>query len=69
MKEIEMFAIGSKVTIDGDIPATITAVEIRGIAGLVTYQCCWWDQRTRKSEWVTAAEIQPGTERTTVKFK
>ena len=69
MNEIEIFTIGSKVTIDGDIPAMITAVEIRGAAGLVTYQCCWWDNRARKSEWVTASEIQPGTERTAVKFK
>lgn len=66
---IEIFAIGSKVTIDGDIPATITAVEIRGAVGLVTYQCCWWDQRSRKVEWVTAGEVQPGVERTKIKLK
>lgn len=69
MDAIEVFAIGSRVTIDGDISAVIKAIEIRGEIGLVTYQCVWWDERNRRVEWVSAAEIQPSTERSQVKFK
>ena len=68
MNSIEVFAIGSKVTVDGDIPATIRAIEIRGEIGLISYQCVWWDERNRRVEWVTASEIQPGNERTQIKF-
>jgi uncharacterized protein YodC (DUF2158 family) len=58
---LEVFPIGAKVTIDGDIPATIVAFEVRGDTDgrVVTYQCVWWDERTRKSEWITEGEIVP----------
>ena len=69
MSVIEVFAIGSKVTVDGDIPATIRAIEIRGEIGLISYQCVWWDERNRRVEWGTASEIQPSNERTQIKFR
>ncbi len=56
---IEIFPIGSEVLVDKEIPAIIVAVEIRGVRGLVTYQCTWWDERKRCSEWLTEAEIVP----------
>lgn len=56
---MEIFAIGSGVIVDGDIPAKILAVEIRGIACLITYQCMWRDERNRKTEWLTEGEIKP----------
>lgn len=56
---IEVYAIGSDVVIDGDIPAVITAFEVRGKVGLITYQCAWWEERSRKSEWLTEDEIKP----------
>lgn len=56
---IEIWPIGSAVLIDGEIPAKITAIEIRGDVHLVTYQCAWWDERKRQSEWLTEAEFVP----------
>ena len=59
MNEITVFEIGSKVLLDGEIPATVTAISIRGIEHRLTYEVMWWDERTRKSEWVDPFEIQP----------
>lgn len=56
---IQVYPIGSDVTIDGDIPARIMAFEVRGTVALITYQCSWWDERTRKTDWFTEAEIKP----------
>jgi uncharacterized protein YodC (DUF2158 family) len=70
MKNMEVLAIGSEVAIAGDIPATIIAFEVRGTVGLITYQCCWWDERTRRSEWLTEAEVVPKeNKKSTVRFK
>lgn len=55
--EIEVFSCGSEVIIDGDIKAFILSIEIR--RGCISYQCCWWDERTRKTEWVTEEEVKP----------
>ena len=57
MNEIQVLAIGTDVTIDGDIPATIRAVTIYSETW-IKYLCVWWDERTRKEEWLTADEIQ-----------
>lgn len=56
---IEILEIGSDVVVDGEIPAKIIAVELRGVPPLITYQCVWWDERARKSEWVTETEVRP----------
>lgn len=57
VNELSIYRHGAEVLVDGNIPARITAVEIRG--DLVTYQCCWWDERQRRSEWVSAEEVKP----------
>lgn len=57
MTEIEVHAIGTLVIIDGDIPATIRAVTIYS-EHWIKYLCVWWDERTRREEWLTADEIQ-----------
>jgi hypothetical protein len=57
VSEIEVYAIGTAVIIDGDIPATIRAFTIYSDTW-VKYCCVWWDERTRKEEWLTADEIQ-----------
>jgi hypothetical protein len=57
MNEISVLAIGTQVTIDGDIPATIRAVTIYSNTW-VKYCCVWWDERTRREEWLTRDEIQ-----------
>lgn len=56
---IKIYPIGSAVLIDGDIPATIIAFEVRGTVALITYQCCWWGERDRKTEWPTESEVKP----------
>lgn len=55
---MEVFEIGSDVLLDGDIPAKITAINIRGAEHRLTYEVTWWDERNRKSEWVDPFEIR-----------
>lgn len=55
---MEVLEIGSKVLLDGDIPATITSINIRGMEHRLTYEVTWWDERQRKSEWVDPFEIR-----------
>lgn len=55
---IEVLAIGTRVTIDAEIPATIRRIEIRGPQhDQISYECVWWDERTRKSEWLSPDEL------------
>ena len=68
--DIEVYEIGSQVTIDGDIPATVTAINIRGMEHRLQYEVTWWDERTRKTEWVDPFEIKPMEAKTrTMSFK
>ena len=57
---IEVFQLGAQCMIDGEIPATITAVSLRPAENSVrvSYEVTWWDERTRKSEWVEPYEIK-----------
>lgn len=65
---IEVYEIGTAVTIDKDIPATIRAVTIYSPTW-IKYLCVWWEERTRKEEWLLADEIKTAAEpRQTVKF-
>lgn len=57
MSEIQVLAIGTTVIVDGEIPAVIRGVSIRG-PHRVSYDCVWWDERTRKSEWLDADEFE-----------
>jgi len=56
---IEVYPIGSAVTIDGDISAYIKRVCIENESGDITYECVWWDERKRVLEWLPAREITP----------
>lgn len=70
MLAMEVIEIGSDVTIDNDIPAIVTALEVRGAEHLLTYQVTWWDERTRKVEWVTPREVKATqAKRRTLQFK
>lgn len=60
---MEVMEIGSKVLLDGEIPATITSINIRGLEHRLTYEVTWWDERQRKSEWVDPFEICPQEKR------
>lgn len=65
--EIEVLRHGTEVIIDGNIKAFILSVEIRG--STISYQCCWWDGRTRKTEWVTQGEVRPAGEAKSTQIK
>lgn len=69
--EIEALAIGTEVTIDGDIPATVRRIEIRGLGDnkLISYECVWWDERVRKTEWLEFDEIKPKAGHKTVTIR
>lgn len=53
---MEVIAIGSTVTLADDIDAIVTAVCIRGNG--ITYECSWWNGRSRCSEWLSDCEIK-----------
>ena len=57
MAELDLLKPGTKVMLAGEIEATITAVCLRGKALLLTYECAWWDDRTRRSDWVQSGEV------------
>lgn len=51
-----VFANGTQIKVDGDIPATIRAIAIHS-EHWVKYCCVWWDERARKEEWLIADEF------------
>ena len=55
---MNLLAIGTKVRIDGDIPATIRAVTIYS-EHWVKYLCVYWDERNRREEWLSPDEFTP----------
>jgi uncharacterized protein YodC (DUF2158 family) len=57
MTEIEVISVGTEVVIDGEIPATVKRVCIEDEAGCLTYECVWWDERARKSDWFRPHEV------------
>lgn len=68
MKDIEVLPIGTSVIIDGDIPAVIRGITIYS-EHWIKYDCVWWDERTRKDEWLTVDEIKvKDSTRSTVRF-
>ena len=55
--------IGSTVRIgsgDDSFTGTILAVIVRGPKAAVEYHVCWWNGRARVTEWLSAAEVEPG---------
>lgn len=67
---LEVYLVGQSVWIGKDITATITGIWIRG-NNHVSYQCSWWDGRTRKEEWFPDFEVQalPDPQRLRVGFR
>lgn len=65
MSTIQVYELGSECLIDGEIPARITAVSLRPALNSVrvSYEVTWWDERSRKCEWVEPGEVKPKTER------
>lgn len=71
--ELVLIGIGTEVLLDGDIPAKVVAISIRGKENYVAYDCVWWDERQRRQDWIPAdqvtikGEMQIGNK--TVRFK
>jgi hypothetical protein len=61
-KTIDVYAIGSEVLLDGRVSARIVTIRIE--PGTVVYECVYWDELARRSEWVEAWEILPDGEKT-----
>jgi len=61
VSDIEVFELSSHVLIDGEIPAVITGISLRAAENSVrvSYEVTWWDERSRKCEWVEPFEIKP----------
>lgn len=69
--KIEVFELGSHVLVDGEIPAVITGINLRPAEGGIrlSYEVTWWDERSRKSDWVEPYEIKPqGAKHKTLSF-
>lgn len=64
---IEALAIGTQVYLDKNIPATVTAVCVRGDNHLI-YEVTWWSERDRKTEWVEPFEIREQEKRNDSSF-
>ena len=67
MDNIEVLAIGTQVVIDAEIPATIRAVTIYSPTH-IKYLCVWWDERSRREEWLLPDEIKPQADHRTARI-
>ena len=56
-KPLWLYPIGTKVFVGNDIPGVITGVMIEG-NNSTTYRVAWWNERDRKSEWVTFPQLK-----------
>jgi hypothetical protein len=61
---MEVYEIGSEVTIDGEIPARITGISIHGIEHRLQYEVTWWNERSRVSDWLDPFEVKPKSGKT-----
>lgn len=52
---MDVYAIGTRVTIGDNIQGTVTAINIRGTS--VTYEITWWNGMTRHCVFVESIEI------------
>lgn len=62
-KQIEIYKIGTDVFIGSDFDkklfGVIEAICIKGVNHQwITYQVCWWDGLTRRSEWLPPEQFE-----------
>lgn len=60
--EMQILCAGAAVLIgpeDDQVEALVAAACLRGDA--VTYECIWWEGKTRKVEWLAEHEVTPST--------
>lgn len=66
---IEVWSPGTEVKMDGEIPAKIRGITIHS-EHWIKYLCVWWEERTRKEEWLHEDEfaVQNGSRKIGVTF-
>ena len=57
MQSLVVYGNGTKVKINGEIEATLQGVTIYSPVW-VKYLCVWWDEHTRKEEWLHEDEFE-----------
>jgi hypothetical protein len=60
---INIFMPGSEVLVDNRLTATVISSKIL-IGNVIVYECVWWDDNTRHSEWLEAFEVTSNGEET-----
>lgn len=58
MKGVTCIPIGTEVLIGDDIPATIVRVALHTQEHLRTYECEWWSDRRRHSDWFSPWQLK-----------
>lgn len=53
---MELLAVGTKVTIGGDVPGEITQIRILS-KGYFEYMVAWWNGHTRTDAWFQDHEV------------
>jgi hypothetical protein len=61
---LSVFKPGTKVTIGNDITAQVRQVCIQEDG--ITYEVIWWSDRERKTQWLSAFEVEPLKETTLI---
>ena len=56
--DLQVFAVGTKVTLDSDIIGMVTGIAIYSDSR-IQYQVAWWNGRSRSCEWLEACEVNP----------
>jgi hypothetical protein len=58
---LEVIPINTPVEIHGGVKGWVIGINLRGATGghYLTYEVAWWDERTHRSEWFSAAEVSP----------
>ena len=64
---IEVYRIGTKVKIAGDLKGVVTGIGIYS-ENQIQYRVAWWSGRKREEEWINRFEITWGEDRTTIGF-
>lgn len=54
---MEVYRIGSKVNLGERLQGLIVSINIKP-SNYVSYQCVWWDGKTRKEGWFDEIEIE-----------
>ena len=68
-KSLSVYDVGSEVTFGPGLKGHVTRISI--LSSKVLYEIVWWDDKTRKCEWLEEFEVESVDDecRSTVEFK